>query len=403
MSKLTDTKCRATKPCAKDYKLSDGNGLYLLVTKHGSRLWKWKYRYNGVEKKLSLGSYPDVSIKQARDAVAQQRALLAMNADPSTEKRMRRLQAQFATATTFKAVGEEYIAKMEKEGRAAATIRKARWMFGLLLPYLGTRPISEIKPFEVLRVLKDLADKDHLETARKVRALAGRIFRFAIATARAEHDPCSALREAIPAPQVKSHAALLDDAEIGGLMRAIRSYKGDPITRLATEFSAHVFQRPGEIRQAHWSEIDLENAVWTIPAERMKMRQSHRVPLSSRAVEILQEVFEMTGAGKYVFPSQRTKHRPMSENTVNAALRRMGYTSDEMTAHGFRSMASTQLNESGEFSYDAIERSLAHRDNNAIRGIYDRGLRWDERVRMHQWWSERLHALENAKAPRKVA
>lgn len=403
MTKLTDTKCRAAKPGAKDQKLSDGNGLYLLITKHGSKLWKWKYRYNGVEKKLSLGSYPEVSIKQARDAVAQQRALLATNSDPSTEKRMRQLQAEFATATTFKAVGEEYIAKLEKEGRAAATILKARWMLSLLLPTLGTRPISEIKALEVLRVLKNLADKDQLETARKVRALASRIFRFAIATARAEHDPCPALHGAIPAPQVKSHAALLDPVEIGGLMRAIRTYSGDPVVRLATEFSAHVFQRPGEVRQAQWSEIDFDNAIWTIPAAKMKMRQAHRVPLSSRAVEILRQVHAMTGTSEFVFPSLRTQSRPMSENTVNAALRRMGYTSEEMTAHGFRAMASTQLNESGIFSPDAIERSLAHKDTNTIRGTYDRGHRWDERVRLHDWWSEWLVEQEFRTTPKKAA
>lgn len=403
MTKLTDTKCRAAKPGAKDQKLSDGNGLYLLITKHGSKLWKWKYRYNGVEKKLSLGSYPEVSIKQARDIVAQQRALLATNSDPSTEKRMKQLQAEFATATTFKAVGEEYIAKLEKEGRAAATILKARWMLSLLLPTLATRPISEIKALEVLRVLKNLAEKDQLETARKVRAMASRIFRFAIATARAEHDPCPALRGAIPAPQVKSHAALLDPVEIGGLMRAIRTYSGDPVVRLATEFSAHVFQRPGEVRQAQWSEIDFDNAIWTIPAAKMKMRQPHRVPLSPRAVEILRQVHAMTGTGEFVFPSLRTQSRPMSENTVNAALRRMGYTSEEMTAHGFRAMASTQLNESGNFSPDAIERSLAHKDPNAIRGTYDRGYRWDERVRLHNWWSEWLVEQEFGTTPKKAA
>lgn len=403
MTKLTDTQCRTAKPKQTDYKLFDGNGLYLLVTKSGGKLWKLKYRFNGIERKLSIGSYPEVSLKDARATAMEQRALLAKNVDPSAEKRIRRLQAEMATATTFKSVGDEYIAKLEKEGRAPATLVKARWMLGLLSASLGTRPISEVKPLEVLRVLKDLEVKDQLETARKVRALASRIFRYAIATARAEHDPCPALRGAIAAPQVKSHAALLDPAAIGGLMRAIRCYSGEPTIRLALEFSAHVFQRPGEIRQALWSEIDLAAAVWTIPAARMKMRQPHRVPLSKRAVEILTEVYELTGAGTYVFPSLRTAKRPMSENTVNAALRRMGYTSDEMTAHGFRAMASTQLNESGLFSHDAIERSLAHKDANAIRGIYDRGARWDERVRLHEWWSERLELLERQLEPKRAA
>lgn len=394
MSKLTDAQCRNAKSREKDYKLADGHGLYLLVNSRGGRLWRWKYRYSGIERKLSLGSYPEVSVKQAREAVAQHRVVLAAGSDPSALKRIRKLEAQFASARTFQAVGDEYIKKMEKEGRATATLIKARWMLSLLTPVLGRRPVSEIKPLEVLSVLKGLEEKDQLETARKVRALASRIFRYAIATARAEHDPCAPLRGAVAAPQAKSHAALLDPADIGGLMRAIRAYSGDPLTRMAVEFSAHVFQRPGEVRQAEWSEIDFENAVWTIPPQKMKMRLPHRVPLSFRALAILREAYARTGAGRYVFPSLRTTQRPMSENTVNAALRRMGYTSDEMTAHGFRAMASTQLNESGLFSHDAIERSLAHKDGNAIRGIYDRGSRWDERLRLHDWWSHRLHELE---------
>lgn len=265
--KLTDTKCRKAAKQEKEYKLADGGGLYLLVTKTGSKLWKWKYRFNGVERKLSLGAYPEVSLRQARQLVAKQRELLAAEIDPAAHKRIKRLEAQYATATTFKAVGEEYLAKMEKEGRAPATMIKARWMFSLLTPSLGTRPISEIQPLEVLRVLKDLEAKDQLETARKVRALASRIFLYAGATGRKVSDPCHTLKGAVASPQVKSHAALLDPVEIGGLMRSIRSYSGDPIIQLALEFSAHVFQRPGEIRQARWTEFDLDSGVWTIPAE----------------------------------------------------------------------------------------------------------------------------------------
>lgn len=398
--KLTDTKCRKAAKQEKEYKLADGGGLYLLVTKTGSKLWKWKYRFNGVERKLSLGAYPEVSLQQARQLVVKQRELLAAEIDPATHKRIKRLEAQYATATTFKAVGEEYLGKMEKEGRAPATMIKARWMFSLLTPSLGTRPISEIQPLEVLRVLKDLEAKDQLETARKVRALASRIFRYAGATGRVVSDPCHILKGAVASPQVKSHAALLDPVEIGGLMRSIRSYSGDPIIQLALEFSAHVFQRPGEIRQARWAEFDLDSGVWTIPAERMKMRHPHRVPLSEQAIAILKQVQLRTGAGEFVFPSMRTPKRPMSENTVNAALRRMGYTTNEMTAHGFRAMASTQLNECGEFTPDAIERSLAHKDANAVRGVYDRGERWDERVRLHQWWSQRLLELEKSEFKR---
>lgn len=394
MFKLTDSQCRNARPREKDFKLSDGQGLYLLVTPRGSKLWKWKYRFNGVERKLSIGPYPAVRLKEARETVIEQKSLLAKNLDPSTEKRRRRLQAETATATTFKSVGLEFIAKMEKEGRATSTIIKAQWMLRLLSPAIGNRPISDILPKEVLHVLKGLEKKGQLETARKVRAFASRIFRYAGATGRAETDPCQILRGAIAAPQVKSHAALLETEEIAGLMRAIRTYSGEPLIRLALELSAHFFQRPGEIRQARWAEIDLEKAVWTIPAEKMKMRQPHRVPLSGQVVEILKKAHAMTGGGDYVFPSLRTPKRPMSENTVNAALRRMGYSSREMTAHGFRAMASTQLNESGLFSHDAIERSLAHKDADAIRSIYDRGARWEERVRLHDWWSSTLRAWE---------
>lgn len=401
--KLTDTACRAAKPRDKDFKLYDGNGLYLLVTSRGSKLWRWKYRSHGVERKLSLGSYPEVSIKEAREQVMRERKLLAGGEDPSQAKKIRKLEAAVAAASTFRAIAEEYIAKLEKDGRAPATLIKAKWALNHLSVAIGNRPIREIAPIEIVNVMRGLADEDKLETARRVRAFASRVFRHAIATGRADTDPCHYLRAAVSAPRVKNHAAILDEVEIGALLRAARTYSGQPLTRIAILLSAHLFQRPGEIRQMQWSEIDFEARHWVLPASRMKMRRSHRLPLSAPVLALLREAQEMTGNGRYVFPSMRSHDRPMSENTVTAALRRMGYSGDEMTAHGFRTTASTLLHESGKFSSEAIERSLSHKDANQIRGTYDKSERWEERLKLHEWWSDKLNEWESQVGHKRAA
>lgn len=390
---LTDVAIKKAKAAERDYKLADGKGLHLLVTASGSKLWRFKYRFAGKERKLAIGSYPDVGLKEARIARDRARNLLERGIDPGQAKRESKIKAKVGAINTFRAVADEYIAKREREGLAEATLSKSRWLLTLLAPRIGGRPIAEVTPNELLDVLRRVERKGNLETARRMRSFASRIFRYAVATARASADPAVLLNQALTAPTVSHRAAITDPKELGGLLRAIEGYSGHPVTKLAIQFSAHVFQRPGEIRQAEWSEVDFDRGVWAIPASRMKQRKDHCVPLSTQALEILEQARELTGGGRYIFPSAFSAKRPLSENGINQALRRMGYSGDVMTAHGFRTTASSLLNESGKWSPDAIERALSHKEANAVRAAYHRAGYWSERVRMAQWWSDYLEVL----------
>ncbi len=390
---LTDTAIRTAKAGETDRKLADEKGLYLLVTTTGSKLWRLKYRVDGKEKKLALGAYPEVSLKDVRTARDAARKVAQSGGDPALAKREGRIAKRIASANTFGAIAEEYIAKLEAEQKADVTIGKTRWLLSKLAPSLGTRPVAEITPHELLAVLRVSEKAGQRETARRLRSFASRVFRYAVATARASADPAQPLAGALVSPVAKHHAAITDAVAFGALLRSIEAYGGQPVTKLALRFSAHVFQRPGEIRQAEWSEIDFDSAVWTIPAARMKQRQPHRVPLSQQALGILREAQALSGDGRFVFPKLGSPLKPMCENAINGALRRMGYGADTMTAHGFRSTASSLLNESGKWNPDAIERSLAHADANQVRAAYHRGVYWPERVEMAQWWSDRLDVL----------
>jgi len=392
---LTDTAIRLAKAGEADRKLADEKGLYLLVTATGSKLWRFKYRIDGKEKKLALGAYPAVGLKEARAKRDEARKAAQAGSDPAIAKREARIAKRIANANTFAAIADEYIAKLEAEGRAAVTVGKTRWLLAKLSPALGTRPVAEITPHELLEVLRAPERKGQRETARRLRSFASRVFRYAVATARAIADPAQPLLGALVSPVAKHHAAITDPVAFGGLLRAIESYTGQPITRLALRFTPHVYQRPGEVRQAEWSEIDFDIAEWIIPAARMKQRQPHRVPLSQQAVTILREVEILSGGGRFVFPKLGSPLKPMCENAINGALRRLGYGPDDMTAHGFRSTASSLLNESGKWSPDGIERSLAHADGNQVRAAYHRGAHWPERVEMAQWWSDHLDTLRD--------
>jgi len=364
------------------------------VTPAGGRLWKLKFRTaGGVEKKLSLGSYPEVSLKTARDARDDARSTLARGIDPAERKRHDRQAAKLNAVNTFSAVAKAYIEKNARDGLAEATVRKREWFLSLVERALGNRPVAEIAPYEVLDAVRpyELAKND--EKAHRTLQFVGQVFRFAIANQLLKSDPTRDLRGALSGRKPKHHAAILEPRRVGELLRAIDGYLGQPITLLAMQLSPYVFVRPGELRRAEWAEIDLEQAVWRIPASKMKGRLEHAVPLSRQAVALLKQAKEITGKGRYVFPSIRTPADPMSENTVNAGLRRLGFAGDEMTAHGFRAMASTLLNESGKWSPDAIERSLAHKDKDAVRAAYHRGAHWNERVEMAQWWADYLDTL----------
>ena len=390
---LTDTAIRLAKAEVNDRKLADSKGLYLLVTASGSKLWRLKYRFDGKEKKLALGSHPEVGLKLARARRDEARQSAQAGSDPSIAKRETRIAKRIAAANTFAGIAKEYVAKLEAEGKAAVTIAKTRWLLTKLSPALGTRPIAEISSHELLAVLKKVERAGQRETARRLRSFSSRVFRYAVATARASVDPAQPLQGALVSPVAKHHAAITDPIGFGKLLRSIDAYSGQPVTKLALRFTPHVYQRPGEVRTAEWSEIDFDNALWTIPAERMKQRQPHRVPLSQQAIAVLREAAELSDGGRYIFPKLGSPIKPMCENAINGALRRMGYGPDDMTAHGFRSTASSLLNESGKWSADAIERALSHADGNQVRAAYHRGAHWPERVEMAQWWSDHLDCL----------
>lgn len=393
MSTLFATTVANAKPRDRDYKLSDGRGLHLLVRPNGSKLWRFNYRYLEKHRTLAFGAWPDVGLADARSRRDEARQLIATGLDPSHERKVLMAKARVAENDTFKTVAMEWIAKNEREGMAEITLSKIRWLLDKAYPKIGTRPIAKITAHEVLLVLLSVEATGRYESARRMRSVIGRVFRYAVATTRAERDPTGDLRGALTVPKPKHLAAITTANRAGELMRAIDGYTGHAITLFALRLSAHLFVRPGELRQAEWTEFDFDRSVWNIPPEKMKMRRAHRVPLSTQVSDLFEELWELTGTGRYCFPSFRTDLRPMSENTVNAALRALGFGPEEMTAHGFRAMAATLLNESGKFNPDAIERQLAHMENDGVRRAYTRGEYWDERGRMMQFWSDELDRL----------
>lgn len=390
---LNDVAIRALKPRGRVYAVADESGLCIEVAVSGSKLWRLRYRFAGKARNLSFGRYPEVALKEARRRRDDARALLRDGTDPGVERRRAKLAAELSAANTFGSVAEEFIEqKLAKEGRASVTIDKAKWLLLQLKP-IAAKPISEVEPTELYAVLRRLEGQRKHETAKRCRAFASRVFRYAVVTGRAKADPAAMLGSALIAPTVRHHAAILDPAKFGGLLRSIQEYDGAPITRLAMQIAPHVMVRPGELRQATWGEFDFEVRVWRISAQRMKMRRVHAVPLSDQVVSYLLELRQFSGPEGYLLPAFHTNSRPMSENTMNVAFRRMGYSRDEVTAHGLRTTASTLLNESGKWHPDAIERALAHGDSDVVRGIYNRGEYWDERVKMMQWWSDYLDRL----------
>jgi len=393
---LTDIAIRNAKPREKPYKMGDALGLFLLVQPTGGRLWRLKYRVDGREKKLGLGIYPDIGLSEARRRRDEARALIASGKDPSRERQREKARAHLQAGDTFAAIADEFCAKRKRDGDkgwAPATATRSEYLLSQLRGSIGKMPIADIEPADILASIRKIESRGNLESARRTLQLASAVFRYAVATARLRSDPTRDLRGALTAPKVTHYGAITDAKRAGQLLRAIDGYEGQGMTKLAMQLAPHVFVRPGELRHGDWSEFDLDGALWVIPAEKMKMRKPHHVPLSRQAIALLREIQSISGPKGYVFPSVRTRARPMSENTINAGLRRLGYSSDEMTAHGFRAMASTLLNESGKWSSDAIERALAHGDSDKVRAAYHRGAHWNERVEMAQWWSNYLDQL----------
>lgn len=391
---LSDIAIRKAKPRAKPYKLADGYGLYLEVFPNGSKLWRLKYRRpDGKETRISLGRYPDVPAPKARrdrDALTARRRQEGI--DPAAERRIERLRSKQAAGETFEALAREWLgnhaAKWSAKRVTKITSRLTRDVF----PWIGARPVSELKAAEILTLLKRIESRGAVDTAHRARQEIGMVMRFAVASGRAESDVSAALKGALKPRKVRHFAALVDEKAVGGLIRAVRTYPGTPMVRTALQLAPLLFVRPGELRAAEWSEFDLDAAEWRIPAAKMKMGMPHIVPLSAQAVALLRELQPLTGVRQHVFPGVHDPKRPMSENTVLFGLRRLGYTPEQMTGHGFRAMARTRLAEMG-WNPDAIERQLAHKPSGALGATYDRAQFLGERRKMMQAWADYLDRL----------
>jgi len=397
---LTDVQVRNAKPAEKPRKLSDERGLYLLIN-HVGKYWRLDYRFSSKRKTLALGTYPDVSLALAREKRDQARSLLAQGKDPSEERKAQKAVQSGKAANSFEAVAREWFAKFSPNWVASHSSKIKARLENDVFPWIGGKPIGEITAPEVLACLRRIEQRGAIETAHRVLQNCGQVFRYAVATGRAERNPCADLRGALPPVKQRHHPSITDPGEIGKLLLAIKGYKGSFVTKCALQLAPLLFVRPGELRKAEWREIDLDRAEWRIPAEKMKMREVHIVPLSTQALAILSELQRLTGESGYLFPGARSSKRPMSENTVNAALRRLDYSSDELTGHGFRSMASTLLNEQG-WHRDAIERQLAHGERNSVRAAYNYAEHLPERRRMMQAWADYLETLAVAAAPGSV-
>ena len=391
--KLTAIAIKNAKPREKPYKIADGMGLYLLIKPKG-KYWRYDYRYLKKRKTLALGKFPDVSLREARDAHYQAKKLLNNGVDPAHERKIAKSMKLYQAGNTFAAIAFEWLdTKKPSWVDSHFTSVKGR-LENHALEYIGNRPITEITAPELLMMIKRIEAKGFYETAHRVRSVCGQVFRYAITTGRAELDPAQSLIDSLVPVEVTSFAAITDPIKLGELLRVIEGYSGDYVTRSALRLAPLVFLRPKELRSAEWCEFNFDKSEWLIPAKKMKMKADHIVPLSKQAVEILLEVKKLTGGEKYVFPSIRSKARPMSENTINGALRRMGYTKEEVTGHGFRATASTLLNEQG-YNFDWIEVQLAHAERNKVRAAYNRAKYLPQRKKMMQEYSDYLYQLRN--------
>ena len=390
---LTDAKIAKTKPQKKPQTLFDGDGLYLLITPTGGKLWRFKYRFAGKGQLLALGMYPEISLADARERRASARKQLANGIDPGAVKKAQK-QADTEETETFEVVAREWHTKFTPTWAVSHADTTISRMERDLFPWIGKRPISEIKAPELLGALRRVESRGALESARRVKIIAGQVFRYAVATGRAERDPSGDLRGALATPKEKHHAAIIDPKEVAPLLRTLEGYQGGFVVKCALRLAPLLFVRPGELRHAEWTEINLDESVWNIPAHKMKMKEPHLVPLSNQAVSILTELKELTGDGMYVFPSGRSVARPMSENTVNAALRYLGYSGEIMTGHGFRAMARTLLHEVLDFQPDVIEAQLAHSVPDRLGTAYNRTQFLGKRRKMMQTWADYLDGLK---------
>lgn len=392
MAKLSATGVKNALSAAKSYKLADGGGLYLLVTIPGGKYWRYDYRFAGARKTLALGTYPETSLKNAREQHAGARLMLTNNLDPSAQRKLQKLHADINAGNTFSVVADEWAERHLVEKSKSYRVRSERILKNDLFPVIGFRPIKEITSVEILAALRRIEDRT-VDIAHRARQLAGLIFRYAIATGRADRDPTVDLKGALKSRKVKHHAAIIDPEGVGRLLRDIEHYKGRAVVKEALELSALLFQRPGEIRQMQWADINWREKRWEIPAEKMKMARDHIVPLSRQAINCLKRIEPITGQCTFVFPNERSRKRPMSDNGLRTALRTLGYSNNDMTPHGFRAMARTLLDEQLRVRPDWIEQQLAHRVADPLGRAYNRTAFIEERTNMMQEWADYLDEL----------
>lgn len=389
---LTDAKIKTEKAGDKAIKLFDGGGLFLLVSPAGGKLWRFKYRFGGMHKLLSLGKYPQISLEEARERREQAKKLLANGTDPGAVKQAQKTQT-VQEKETFEVVAREWFYKFKSTWAESHSSRVISRLEQNVFPYIGHLPIAKIEAPEILAVLRRLESRNVLHSAHIIRGIVGQVFRYAVACGYTKRDPTSDLRGAMPPAKTINRAAITDPGRAGDLLRAIDSYRGSFVVQCALKIAPLVFVRPGELRKAEWAEIDLEHALWNIPAEKMKMKQAHIVPLSTQALTILKEIHPLTGSGKHVFPG-RTSDRPMSDNAILAALRNMGFEKTEMTGHGFRAMARTMLDEVLHEPIHLIEHQLAHTVKDPLGRAYNRTSHLPERNAMMQRWADYLDGLK---------
>ena len=388
---LSDAKIRALPPTDKNLKLFDGGGLYLAVSPAGGKTWRLKYRFGGKEQTLTIGRYPQIGLKEAREKAQKAKASLEQGIDPGQMKKAV-AAAQTGGGDSFEAIAREWFERNKSKWTPKHGERVLLRLEQNMFPYIGKIHIGILTAPQILLSLRKIEERGAIETAHRVLQECGCVCRYAVATGRAERDATADLKGALAPAISKNMPAIVTPSEFGGLLRSLEGYTGSEVVKAALRLAPLVFVRPGELRQAEWTEFDLAGKIWIIPPEKMKMRREHRVPLASQSMSILEALFPLTGRGRFLFPSMRSAARPMSDNTVNAALRRLGYAQGEMCGHGFRAMASTLLNERG-WAPDVIEAQLAHVDGNSVRRAYNRALYWEERVKMMQEWADYLDEL----------
>ena len=390
---LTDIQVKNAKPKAKEYKLSDGGGLHLLITPSGGKLWRFKYRFDGIEKRLTFKTYPEVSLAEARHRRDDARKLIANGVDPASIIKAQK-EEKVVAETTFEKVAREWFSKNEPVWSASHCKTVKSRLERDVYPIIGARAIAEITRGEVIALIRRVEARGVIETADRIKIYCGQIFRYALNLELIPHNPVTDMRDVLTKRESGHHAAITDPKKLGGLMRAIDDFDGSFMVKCALRIAPLVFARPGELRQMEWSEIDFDTLQWNIPAEKMKMKTAHLVPLSKQVAAVLKELHPLTGNGRYVFPNHRTGERPMSEVALLAALRRMGYSKEEMTPHGFRATARTILDEVLQVRPDFIEHQLAHAVKDPNGRAYNRTAHLDERKKMMQLWADYLDELK---------